>query len=421
MCSSDHSAVCLSLTLPVHKAGKAGDTKDKGLQRRPKPIGWRCDKPETLNTEISARLHDAQNLDDFSNMVQNTCCETGTSTSSSTCPRVPYFDNYLNGLLRMRRSCNSREDRQELSIAIHNYRKARVKSQHEATVAKMLAQQSQYGWRKRHWPKSYAKKLPCNMMCDGVLTSNREKWCQSLTAFFADLYSNPDHEDLHDVLPDRMFQHETSLISVEDIVEVLGRMKKRRTCADDNVVAEMLQFLPMDAVVKLATLINDTLEQRVPIPSSWPTLQAILIPKRDSISVWSDLRPITICPTLCKVWDAVLLRKIQNYVLPNLSTWQFAFMPGRSIRSPTTITSLLGEKTRERGQKMFAMLLDIWKAFDKLLHTAIINALHSHDVPHEYIHAIASGYKNPKSTFKLDSNVISELVDIQSGYDKAHP
>ena len=71
VCSSDHSVVCLSLTLPVHKVGKAGDTKDKGLQRRPKPIGWRCDKPETLNTEITARLHDAQDLGDFNNMARD--------------------------------------------------------------------------------------------------------------------------------------------------------------------------------------------------------------------------------------------------------------------------------------------------------------------------------------------------------------
>ena len=193
------------------------------------------------------------------------------------------------------------------------------------------------------------------------------------------------------------------MISVEDIVEVLGRMRKRRTCAEDNVVAEMLQSLPMDAVVKLVALTNNTLQQRVPIPSSWSTLQAILIPKHDSVSVWSDLRPITICPTLCKVWDAVLLRKIQNYVLPNLSPWQFAFMPGRSIRSPTAITSLLGEKTRGWGQKLFVMKLDISKAFGKLLHTAIINALHLHDAPLEYVHAIATSCDDFKSTFKLDA------------------
>ena len=91
----------------------------------------------------------------------------------------------------MRRSSACREDRQEPGIAIHSYRRAGVKSQHEATVAKTLAQQSQYGWGKRFWLKSCAKKLPCTMMCDGVLTSNIEKWCQSLTAFFADLYLTP--------------------------------------------------------------------------------------------------------------------------------------------------------------------------------------------------------------------------------------
>ena len=71
--NSYHNAVCLSLTLPVLQASMAGDAKAKGLQRRPEPIGWRCDKPGTLNTEISARLHGAQNLGDFNIMVQNIC------------------------------------------------------------------------------------------------------------------------------------------------------------------------------------------------------------------------------------------------------------------------------------------------------------------------------------------------------------
>ena len=291
----------------------------------------------------------------------------------------------------MRRSCTSREERQEISIAISNYRKAAVKSHHEATVAKMLAQQSQFGWGKRLWPKPYAKKLPCMMMCDGVLTSNREKWRQSLTAFFADLYANPDQVDLQGVLPPWMHEYEASMISIEDIVEVLGRMKSRRTCADYNVVAEMLQALPMEAVVKLAALIKDTLEQRVPSPTSWSTLQAILLSKHDSVSKCSDLRPITICPTLCKVWDAVLLLKIQPCVLPKLSPWQFAFMPGRSVRSPTAITTLLGENTFERGQRLFVMKLNTSKAFDKLSHSAIIRSLVMHDEPPEYVDAIASG------------------------------
>ena len=203
---------------------------------------------------------------------------------------------------------------------------------------------------------------------------------------------------------------------------MLGRMKKRRTCADDNVVAEVLQSLPMGAVVELAALINDTLEQRVPILSSWSTLQAILIPKHDSVSKWSDLRPITICPTLCKVWDAVLLRKIQNPVLPNLSPWQFALVPGGNSQPYSHYLASRREESL-MGQKLFVMKLDIPKAFGKLLHSAIIIMLCScMTCPRStYVHAIASSYKNLRSNFKPDSNVTSDLVDTQRGVRQGSP
>ena len=82
-CSSEHKAACLSLTLPVQQKKMAGDKKNRGPQQRSKPIGWRCDKPNELNTGISSRANDAQNLDDFNNLIQNIRTETGTSSSST--------------------------------------------------------------------------------------------------------------------------------------------------------------------------------------------------------------------------------------------------------------------------------------------------------------------------------------------------
>ena len=108
----------------------------------------------------------------------------------------------------------------------------------------------------------------------------------------------------------------------------------------------------------------------------------------------NGFRPITICPTLAKTWDSVLLAKLQQYVAPNLSEWQHAFIAGRSLAGPVHILSTLVEKRREWGRKPVCLKPDVSKAFDRVFHSAIEKALHSHGVPEDLICAGVKGYKN---------------------------
>lgn len=419
-CNSDHFAVCLSMSLPEKMMQPANGCAIPWHERNGrKPIGWRCTRSDTFCAEILSGIEDVENLDDFNCLIRDVACKHGESRSK-TCSHVSFLDSYLAELLRLRRTAPCARVRQELSLAIFTYRKVRSASQHQATVQKMLLQNSKSGWGKRFWPRVTSRHVPVMMQCDGVMTSDRSIWCKTLTSFFANLYANPDHQDLELLLPCRDRQR-SSHVTVEDLQEVIGKMKTGKTCSDDHVVAEMLQALPLDAIGKLAALIDEALEGTAPLPESWSELQAILLPKLDKPVSWSDYRPVTICPTLCKVWDAILLRKVQSCVLNSMSPWQFAFVPGKSIRSPVTIASLIGEKQREWGKDLFVMKLDISKAFDKLLHDAIISALVMHQVPPEYIHAIASGYNNLKSKFQLNKGVFSESVNVERGVRQGSP
>ena len=202
-------------------------------------------------------------------------------------------------------------------------------------------------------------------------------------------------------------------ITAEDVGDVIARMKRGKTCASDNVVSEMLQALPFDGIVRLAELLDCLLaDASLPLPASWTELEAILLPKNGPPETWKDFRPITICPTLAKTWDSVLLAKHQHYVTPKLSEWQHAFIAGRSLTGPVHILSTLAEKCREWGRKLVCLKLDVSKAFDRVFHAAIERALRSHGVPEDLICAVVKGYKNLTSTFRLDARVVSGKVPI---------
>ena len=213
--------------------------------------------------------------------------------------------------------------------------------------------------------------------------------------------------------------------TAEDVSDVIARMKRGKTCARDNVVSEMLQALPLDGIVRLAELLDCLLaDASLPLPSFWTELEAILLPKTGTPETWKDFRPITICPTLAKTWDSVLLAKFQQHVIPNLSEWQHAFIAGRSLTGPVHILSTLAEKCRGWGRKLVCLKLDVSKAFDRVLHSAIERlerALGSHGVPEDLICAVVKGYKNLTSTFRLDARVVSGEVPISRGVRQGSP
>ena len=79
-----------------------------------------------------------------------------------------------------------------------------------------------------------------------------------------------------------------------------------------------------------------------------------------------NYRGITLFPTLCKIYEMVLLNKLENYVSQKglFSDRQFGFKEGvgcteASFTILETINPML-----ERGSKVFSCFLDVRKAFD---------------------------------------------------------
>ena len=77
---------------------------------------------------------------------------------------------------------------------------------------------------------------------------------------------------------------------------------------------------------------------------------------------------MTLFPTLCKIYEIILLNRLENYTSHNqyFSEMQFGFQEGvgcieASFTTLETINHML-----ERGSKIFGCFLDVRKAFDKV-------------------------------------------------------
>ena len=79
-----------------------------------------------------------------------------------------------------------------------------------------------------------------------------------------------------------------------------------------------------------------------------------------------NYRGITLFPTLCKIYEMVLLNRLENYAKQNrlFSNMQFGFQEG--VGCTETSFTILESMNRmlERGSKVFGCFLDVRKAFD---------------------------------------------------------
>ena len=78
-------------------------------------------------------------------------------------------------------------------------------------------------------------------------------------------------------------------------------------------------------------------------------------------NIKDNYRGITLFPTLCKIFEMVLLNRLENYVFSDM---QVGFKEGVGCTEASFTILETINRMLERGSKVFSCFLDVRKAFD---------------------------------------------------------
>ena len=172
-------------------------------------------------------------------------------------------------------------------------------------------------------------------------------------------------------------------------------MRRRKVCASDYVVAEMLQTLSLEG-----------LEARLVCSMTCWQVQLLCPCLGDRWSASSCLGRLTrlsglssgrflSCPR-CRSCGTVLLDRLLPQVVDKISHTQFGFVPGKFTRARGVILLLqmLGEKANAFGIPAFFLSVDVHKAFGSVSHKANLLALQSFGVNPSLTGIICRGYND---------------------------
>ena len=139
----------------------------------------------------------------------------------------------------------------------------------------------------------------------------------------------------------------------------------------------------------------------------------LILKKKDSENV-ENYSPVSILPVLSKVYERCMYDQMYAYLNKILSKWQCGFRQGYSTQHCLLIMTEKWRQCLDKGGISGALLTDLSKAFDCLLHDLLIAKLAAYGFDYDSLVFIKTYLSERQQRTKV-SNAYSTYFDILHG------
>ena len=148
------------------------------------------------------------------------------------------------------------------------------------------------------------------------------------------------------------------------------------------------------------------------IPSSWKTSTTILIHKKGDESLPSNWRPISLQPTIYKVYAAILARRLASWALQNkkISSSQKGFLPFEGCAEHSFLLRSALEDSKRRNKTLRVVWLDLKNAFGSVPHNTMWEMMNRLDVPQHFITICREIYEGSSQAIRSAAGLTDPLL-----------
>ncbi|XP_063914273.1 uncharacterized protein LOC135130782 [Zophobas morio] len=218
----------------------------------------------------------------------------------------------------------------------------------------------------------------------------------TINNFFASVFQNVSpNPNMTDFYSSQKFKDNLVFIfqlsTIEEVALII-RSLKSNALGLEQISLEMIQLCSSVILPRITHLINCCIEADY-FPTAWKTALIRPLPKVSSPESLSDLRPISLLPTLSKIFERVLMQQLRKYSEEN------EIIPNHQF-----------------DQKLSSILvtLDYSKAFDKITHELLLAKLSYYGLCNSSVSLIKS-YLCDRGQKVVIGSKFSDVVAISSG------
>ena len=270
--------------------------------------------------------------------------------------------------------------------------------------------------------KSKNNKLPNFIDINGVIVTNRREICTKSNEYFVnvarnlniDKYSNLDTPDfkqyLRSSVNNSLFLSPITDNETHDIINSLDSNKS------NDISPKLLKTL-CNSFCPILTYLFNSFMLTGTFPDELKIARVIPLFKSGNRNLMSNYRPISILPTLSKIFEKLIHVRIYQFLDENqvLYYFQFGFRKAHSTIHAVQTAIHSVTKALDTSFQCMGIFIDFSKAFDTIQHNILLDKLYHYGV-RGIAHKLISSYlSNRKQFVYYDNECYSAVEDISVG------
>ena len=207
---------------------------------------------------------------------------------------------------------------------------------------------------------------------------------------------------------------EFKILTEEEILNIINSLDNKSSSGYDGLSNTMVKSLKNELHMPLTLIINQMLHTGI-YPNAFKIAKVIPIFKKGDPSLLTNYRPITLLPTLLKIFERAISTQLYSFFITNniLCEQQYGFRAGHSTE--LAATKLIDHTYEQMDQQKTPghIYIDLSKAFDTLNFDILLSKLRYYGLSEIPLKLITNYLTNRNQYLKFES-CISNLVPIST-------
>ena len=201
--------------------------------------------------------------------------------------------------------------------------------------------------------------------------------------------------------------------SEEELEAVLKKLKNKKAPGLDEIPPEVWKTSFNDILLKSCNSLYNQSSIQI-----WTEGCILPFPKKGDLSLATNYGGITLTPIAAKIYNSMLLNRIQSEVEKVLRRNQNGFRKNRSTVGQILTVRRIIEGVKANDLEAVILFVDFSKAFDSIHHGKIAGILQAYRIPNVTIAAIMMLYRNTKAMVRSpdgDTDFFNVVAGVLQG------
>ena len=201
-------------------------------------------------------------------------------------------------------------------------------------------------------------------------------------------------------------------VNTEEVCKVVRSLNVSKSVGG-KIPVRSLKLAEAQCAPILTSLFNDALETGI-FPSELKLADIVPCHKKDATTDKSNFRPVSLLPTISKVFERLMANQMLNFLDSFLSKFLCGFRKGHSTQNALLNMLRRWQHHLSKGEKVGALLMDLSKAFDCLPHELLLAKLDAYGFNSEALKLMHSYLSERKHRVRISSS-FSDWLTATSG------